>query len=107
MYGCFSKKRCWNEDYESIINFIKNWTELSDNLFRSIIYEQVSRIFWIDKVYIYSIIDYRMKDRKLPKIIKEVGFDFSWDVKKVWALDYPVEEIEINELTWHFDIPFH
>jgi len=48
-----------------------------------------------------------MKDRKLPKIIKEVGFDFSWDVKKVWALDYPVEEIEINELTWHFDIPFH
>ncbi|MDP3794686.1 MAG: hypothetical protein Q8R13_02030 [bacterium] len=26
----------------------------------------------------------------LPDIIREVGFDFSWDEKKVWALDEPV-----------------
>lgn len=41
-----------------------------------------------------------------PQIIKDVGFDFSWDEKKVWALDEPVVEIDINELLWHFDIPF-
>ena len=41
-----------------------------------------------------------------PQIIKDVGFDFDWDSKKVWALDEPTEEIDINELIWHFDIPF-
>lgn len=41
-----------------------------------------------------------------PKIIKEVGFDFSWDVQKVWALDVNAEDMPISELTWHFDIPF-
>jgi len=35
-----------------------------------------------------------------------VGFEFRWDEKKVWELDLPVEEIDINELTWHFEIPF-
>jgi len=44
--------------------------------------------------------------RKLPEIIKEVGFDFSWDEKKVWGLDFPTEEISIEDLTWHFDVPF-
>ena len=36
---------------------------------------------------------------ELPKIIKDVGFEFSWDEPKVWALDIPVEEIPIKELT--------
>ena len=44
--------------------------------------------------------------RELPAIIKEVGFDFDWDEKKVWALDLPVEEMDISDLAWHFDIPF-
>lgn len=44
--------------------------------------------------------------RELPQIIRDVGFDFSWDERKVWLLDVPVEEIPITELTWHFDIPF-
>jgi len=48
-----------------------------------------------------------MKRSNLPDIIKEVGFDFDWDEKKVWTLKYPVEEMNINELIWHFDIPFH
>ena len=43
----------------------------------------------------------------LPQIIKDVGFDFSWDEKKVWALEFPSEEMEIGKLIWHFDIPFH
>ena len=41
-----------------------------------------------------------------PQIIKDVGFDFSWDEKKVWALDVPVSQIDIGELLWHFNIPF-
>ena len=44
--------------------------------------------------------------KQLPKIIEEVGFDFDWDEKKVWALDLPTEDMNINELAWHFDIPF-
>lgn len=39
-------------------------------------------------------------------IIKEVGFDFEWDNKKVWALDIPVTTIGVQALEWHFDIPF-
>lgn len=34
----------------------------------------------------------------LPQIIKSVEFDFSWDEKKVWALNVPTEEISIDEL---------
>ncbi len=41
-----------------------------------------------------------------PQIIKDVGFDFSWDSKKVWALDIPIEEMDMQDLIWHFDIPF-
>lgn len=45
--------------------------------------------------------------QKLPQVIKDVGFDFSWSEEKVWKLNYPTETMDINELTWHFDIPFH
>lgn len=47
-----------------------------------------------------------MIKRELPQIIKDVGFDFSWSEEKVWTLDVPSEEMDIVELTWHFDIPF-
>ncbi|MDP2671316.1 MAG: hypothetical protein Q8P13_02525 [bacterium] len=47
-----------------------------------------------------------MTEKQLPKIIKEVGFDFSWDEGKVWTLNIPVEEMDIGELSWHFEIPF-
>ena len=43
----------------------------------------------------------------IPQIIKDVGFDFHWDEEKVWKLNIPATEMDINELTWHFDIPFH
>lgn len=45
-------------------------------------------------------------ERKKPKIIQEVGFDFSWDEQKVWRLDLPTEFMNIDELTWHLDVPF-
>ena len=44
--------------------------------------------------------------RKLPKIIKDIGFNFSWDEPKVWKLNVPIEEMDIRELEWHFNIPF-
>lgn len=42
----------------------------------------------------------------IPQIIKDVGFDFNWSEEKVWALNIPAEKMNIQELTWHFDIPF-
>lgn len=45
-------------------------------------------------------------NRELPSIIKDVGFDFRWDERKVWKLDVPSEEMPITELVWHFGIPF-
>ena len=48
----------------------------------------------------------RNKDQ-IPEIIKEVGFDFDWENEKVWSLNIPVTEMDIGELAWHFDIPFH
>lgn len=47
-----------------------------------------------------------MPERTKPAIIEEVGFDFSWDEKKVWKLDAPVEAMPIEQLAWHFDVPF-
>lgn len=44
--------------------------------------------------------------QKIPQIIKDVGFDFDWSEEKVWALDEPATEMPIDELAWHFDIPF-
>lgn len=46
------------------------------------------------------------KEQDIPQIIKDVGFDFGWSEEKIWKLDVPAEEMDINELTWHFDIPF-
>lgn len=40
------------------------------------------------------------------ELIKKVGFDFSWDEKKVWALDEPVTMMPVIDLAWHFGIPF-
>jgi len=47
-----------------------------------------------------------VKKRQKPGIIKEVGFDFDWYGEKVWALDVPVEEMAIEDLEWHFEMPF-
>lgn len=39
---------------------------------------------------------------------EEHSFDLPFwrDNEKLWALNVPVEEIDINELTWIFDVPF-
>lgn len=41
-----------------------------------------------------------------PQIIRDVGIGVAWDPKKVWKLNESVTEIDIEELIWHFDIPF-
>lgn len=45
-------------------------------------------------------------NRQKPPIIQQVGLDFSWDERKVWAIDVPTEEMAIDELAWHLDVPF-
>lgn len=45
-------------------------------------------------------------EKKPPKIIEDVGFDFDWDSRKVWKLDVPTTEMVMEDLIWHFDIPF-
>ncbi|MGV8142254.1 MAG: hypothetical protein ACP5NS_01305 [Candidatus Pacearchaeota archaeon] len=59
------------------------------------------------KHYIESLEPEKIGLKDIPQIIKDVGFDFSWEEEKVWKLEVPVTEVDINELMWHFDIPFH
>lgn len=47
-----------------------------------------------------------MINDNIPKSVLEYGFDFDWDEEDVWNLDYPSQLIDIEELSWHFDIPF-
>ncbi len=44
--------------------------------------------------------------REVPKIIKDVGFDFGWSEPKVWALKVKTEKMPVSKLSWHFGIPF-
>ncbi len=41
-----------------------------------------------------------------PQIIQDRGFDFSWDIEKIWKLDEPEVSVPIETLLWHFEIPF-
>ena len=48
-----------------------------------------------------------MKNKiKIPESVLEYGFDFDWNEKDVWELEYPVQEIASEVLEWHFDVPF-
>ena len=45
-------------------------------------------------------------DEDIPQSVLEYGFDFDWDESDVWRLDYPNEDMNIEELEWHLDVPF-
>lgn len=45
-------------------------------------------------------------EKEPPQIIKDMGFDFGWDARDVWKLNVPTIEMDVQELIWHFDIPF-
>ena len=59
--------------------------------------------------YVHAEVERNIKnvmESKIPKIIGDVGFDFHWDSKKVWKLDVPTTDMDIEKLVWHFEIPF-
>lgn len=43
---------------------------------------------------------------ELPKEIQKNGFDFHWDKHKLWALDIPVEYLDVSLLVWQLELPF-
>ena len=47
-----------------------------------------------------------MLEENIPESVLEYGLDFDWDEKDVWKLNYPTEEMNINVLEWHFEVPF-
>ena len=50
---------------------------------------------------------WEMSDKvNIPESILEYGFDFEWDEKDVWNLEYSTQEIVTELLEWHFDRPF-
>ncbi|MBI3421258.1 MAG: hypothetical protein HY006_04280 [Candidatus Sungbacteria bacterium] len=59
-----------------------------------------------DRIFFGTVAGSIFMQHNVPQIIRDMGFDFSWDEKKVWVLDIPTEEIGITHLVWHFDIPF-
>ncbi|MCL5680372.1 MAG: ParB N-terminal domain-containing protein [Candidatus Marsarchaeota archaeon] len=44
--------------------------------------------------------------KRIPAIIKRVGFNFHWDERKVWKLKIKPEEMKISKLEWMFYVPF-
>lgn len=42
----------------------------------------------------------------LPQENVAVCVDFPRDLEKLWELELPVEEINIEDLAWHLDLPF-
>lgn len=45
--------------------------------------------------------------KPLPQHIVPYAFDFRWDNSLLWKIDdIAVETIHIDELLWHFDIPW-
>lgn len=40
-----------------------------------------------------------------PQIIKDTGFEFNWDDKKVWAISIKTEKMPLKKLLWHLEIP--
>lgn len=36
-----------------------------------------------------------------------VGLDFgNWEEEKIWSLDLPIQEINVERLLWHLDVPY-
>ncbi len=51
--------------------------------------------------------DVDTSDVKVPFDWNSVGLDFgNWEEEKVWALDLPVQEIDVEKLWWHLDVPY-
>jgi hypothetical protein len=44
--------------------------------------------------------------KPLPAHIQQYAFDFRWDNQLLWNLDVEVESMRVEDLLWHFDIPW-
>lgn len=44
--------------------------------------------------------------KEIPKMHRELGFDFWWDRRKLWAIDLPIVEMPVKDLAWHLTHPF-
>ncbi len=42
----------------------------------------------------------------LPVHIALYAFDFRWSNELLWQLEVPTEKMNVDELIWHFDIPW-
>jgi hypothetical protein len=40
-----------------------------------------------------------------PKELSDVGFETNWDLDKISKLDLPINWTDIDQLSWHFDLP--
>lgn len=48
-----------------------------------------------------------IQPQPLPDHITPYAFDFRWDNSLLWQLNnIPTEKMDINDLVWHFDIPW-
>jgi hypothetical protein len=44
--------------------------------------------------------------KPLPAHIQKYAFDFRWDNQLVWSLEVATESMSVDDLVWHFDIPW-
>lgn len=40
-----------------------------------------------------------------PAVIRKYWYSIDWDVETLWALDLPVEIVDLDRLIWHLDVP--
>jgi len=44
-------------------------------------------------------------ESRIPKTLREAGYEFYCDAEKLSALDIPIVDFEIKDLIWNFDLP--
>lgn len=42
---------------------------------------------------------------RIPKILRDAGYEIYCDAEKLGALDIPIVDFEIKKLIWNFDLP--
>lgn len=70
-------------------------------------YDGIYEIKFNDKLECIYFKSWEMTDKIIiPESVLEHGFDFDWNEEDVWKLNYPTQEIALEILEWHFNIPF-
>src|SRR5680860_904045 len=45
-------------------------------------------------------------DKALPLLHRELGFTFWWDKQKLWHIDLPIVEMNVEDFLWYLELPF-